>query len=143
MFDSLYCTLSPALKHQIAALLASKQQKISVHFMDVQMQAGGSDCGLFPMFLTASKKLVRRNSSRLFERQHASGNPSPYQQPVRKKLYPFVLCVLSMQTILSGPKLFIISACNGVCMAKTKSECVRFVYCSGCACPCALYSKTG
>ena len=29
------------------SLLASKEQKISVHFMDVQMQAGDSDCGLF------------------------------------------------------------------------------------------------
>ena len=26
IFDSLYCTLSPALKHQIAALLATKGQ---------------------------------------------------------------------------------------------------------------------
>ena len=48
-----------------------------------------------------------------------------------------------MQTILSGPKLFIISACNGVCMAKAKSDCVRFVHCGGCGCPCALYSNTG
>ena len=54
MYDSLYCSLSSALKHQIAALLATKEKKISVHFMDVQMQAGGDDCGLFAIaFATA------------------------------------------------------------------------------------------
>ena len=45
IFDSLYCTLSPALNRQIAALLATKEHKISVHFMDVQMQAGRATFG--------------------------------------------------------------------------------------------------
>ena len=54
IFDSLYCTLSPALKRQIAALLATKERKISVHFMDVQMQAGSSDCGLFAIAFATS-----------------------------------------------------------------------------------------
>ena len=45
---------SSALKHQIAALLATKEKKFSVHFMDVQMQAGGDDCGVFAIaFATA------------------------------------------------------------------------------------------
>ena len=48
------CTLSPALKRQIAARLATKEHKISVHFMDVQMQAGGSDCGLFAIAFSTS-----------------------------------------------------------------------------------------
>ena len=60
---------------------------------------------------------------------------------MRKKLYPFVPCVLSMQIILSGPKLFIISACSGVCIA---SESVRFdIHCDGCGYHCGLYRKTG
>jgi len=46
-FDSLYCTLSPDLKRQIAAILATKQCEIPVSFMDVQMQVGGCDCGVF------------------------------------------------------------------------------------------------
>ena len=54
MYDSLYCSLSSALKWQIAALLATKEKKISVHFMDVQMQAGGDDCGVVAIvFATA------------------------------------------------------------------------------------------
>ena len=54
IFDSLYCTLSPALKRQIAALLATKEHKISVHFMDVHMQADGSDCGLLAIAFATS-----------------------------------------------------------------------------------------
>ena len=30
--------------------LTTKEQKISVHFIDVQMQAGGSDCGFFASY---------------------------------------------------------------------------------------------
>ena len=53
MYDSLYCSLSSALKWQIAALLATKEKKI--HFMDVQMQAGGDECGVFSIaFATAT-----------------------------------------------------------------------------------------
>ena len=38
MYDSLYCSLSSALKRQIAALLATKEKKISVHFMQGRTQ---------------------------------------------------------------------------------------------------------
>ena len=54
MYDSLYCTLSPVLKCQIAAILATKQREISVKIMDVQMQAGGCDCGLFAIAFSTS-----------------------------------------------------------------------------------------
>ena len=48
---SRYSTASMHLVTCLAALLATKEHKISVHFMDVQMQAGGSDCGLFAIAL--------------------------------------------------------------------------------------------
>ena len=60
-----------------------------------------------------------------------------------KEIIPIcAVCTINADFFI-WPKTVNISACNGVYMAKTKSECVRFVYCSGCACPCALYSKTG
>ena len=45
---------SALCKAQIAALLATKQPAVELKFMDVQMQAGGYDCGLFTIaFATA------------------------------------------------------------------------------------------
>ena len=54
VFDSLYTTASTTLKKQIATFLTTMKPSITLHFMDVQMQSGGSDCGLFAIaFATA------------------------------------------------------------------------------------------
>ena len=47
MFDSMYMCLPTKVKAQIATLLATEQPAIKVNYMDVHMQSGGYDCGLF------------------------------------------------------------------------------------------------
>ena len=47
VYDSAYSTLPMLARAQIASLLATQQPTIKVKFMDVQMQSGTSDCGLF------------------------------------------------------------------------------------------------
>ena len=47
VYDSLYSTLPTLANAQIASLLATQQPNIKVKFMDVQMQSGSSNCGLF------------------------------------------------------------------------------------------------
>ena len=54
VYDSMYTTISTNVKRQIAAIMARPEEKITVNMMDVQKQAGGSDCGLFAIaFATA------------------------------------------------------------------------------------------
>ena len=54
VFDSLYSSSSTSVKTQVAALLATDRPSISMSFMDVQMQSGSSDCGIFAIaFATA------------------------------------------------------------------------------------------
>ena len=54
VFDSLYHTVSSCMKRQIAALLETKHNVITLKHMDVQMQSGTYDCGLFAIaFATA------------------------------------------------------------------------------------------
>ena len=54
VYDSLYCSVSSSVKAQIACLLATKKEKIELKFIDVQMQSGKYDCGLFAVaFATA------------------------------------------------------------------------------------------
>ena len=54
VYDSLYPTSSPHVKLQIASLMFSSAKEIRVSFKDVQMQGGGSDCGVFAVaFATA------------------------------------------------------------------------------------------
>ena len=54
VYDSLYCSVSSSVKAQIAYLLATKKEKIELKFIDVQLQSGKYDCGLFAVaFATA------------------------------------------------------------------------------------------
>ena len=54
VYDSVYSCCPTLCKAQIAALLSTKQPAVQLKYMDVQMQAGGYDCGLFAIaFATA------------------------------------------------------------------------------------------
>ena len=54
VFDSLYMCVPTIAKAQIATLLYTEELAIKASFMDVQMQSGGYDCGLFSIaFATA------------------------------------------------------------------------------------------
>ena len=56
VYDSMYSsvTVGTYTKKQIASILCTEQSRIELHTMDVRLQAGGSDCGLFAIaFATA------------------------------------------------------------------------------------------
>ena len=51
---SIYMCVTTMAKAQIASLLNTEEAYITVNFMDVQMQSGGYNCGLFSIaFATA------------------------------------------------------------------------------------------
>ena len=56
VYDSLpNCYLSSDTKRQIAAILfLTDQRKITVNFVDVQIQSNGSDCGVYALAFTTS-----------------------------------------------------------------------------------------
>ena len=47
IYDTMYRSANTKVKAQVAALLATKEKEITLNFMNVHIQAGGSDCGLF------------------------------------------------------------------------------------------------
>ena len=54
VYDSMYPSVGTYTKKQVASILCSKRKAIKLNIMDVQMQAGGCDCGLFAIaFATA------------------------------------------------------------------------------------------
>ena len=57
VYDSVYSTLPMLARAQIASLLATQQPTIKVKFMDVQMQSGTSDCGVFAIAYTTALSL--------------------------------------------------------------------------------------
>ena len=88
IYDSMYCSTTSAVKNAIAALLFSKLPKINLKFIDVQMQSGMTDCGLFAItFATAlchgeqpgqflySQELMRPHLLKCLEKQKISMFP--------------------------------------------------------------------
>ena len=54
VYDSMYPSVGTNTKKQIAALVSSQEKQIVIKMMNIQLQAGGSDCGLFAIaFATA------------------------------------------------------------------------------------------
>ena len=54
IYDSLFHQCSPHVQRQVAAISRTKSSQINVHFVDVQRQSGGSDCGLFAIAYATS-----------------------------------------------------------------------------------------
>ena len=54
VYDSLYSSAGTCLETQIASLIQTEEPEISLKFVDVPVQAGTYDCGLFAVaFATA------------------------------------------------------------------------------------------
>ena len=54
IYDSLFHQCSPHVQQQIATITRTKSSEINVHFVDVQRQSGGGDCGLFAIAFATS-----------------------------------------------------------------------------------------
>jgi len=54
VYDSMYPSAGQATKQQVASITMVAEPELTLSFIDVQMQAGGSDCGVFALaFATA------------------------------------------------------------------------------------------
>ena len=54
VYDSMYASARQATKTQAACMMMVAEPNLTLNFLDVQMQAGGSDCGVFVLaFATA------------------------------------------------------------------------------------------
>ena len=54
VYDSLYPNYSSSLTTQVAAIMNTSEQSFTINYMNVQMQSGNNDCGLFSIaFATA------------------------------------------------------------------------------------------
>ena len=76
VFDSLYVCAPTLAKAQIASLLATQHPVITLNFVDVQMQSGTYDCGLFAIAHATALALGEQPGNYLYD-----------QPKMRKHLY--------------------------------------------------------
>ena len=67
VYDSLYPCASSDIKRQIAALLATSASTITLKYIDVQMQSGTYDCGLFAIAFATALVLGQNPGQFLFD----------------------------------------------------------------------------
>ena len=96
VYDSLYSSISMSTKLQIASILASQANQISVVMVNCQRQMGSSDCGLFAVaFATALAQGLKPENFTFIQgdmRKHlynclSSGKLSMFPTKPRKCLY--------------------------------------------------------
>ncbi len=69
MYDSVYSCCPTSCKAQIASLLATQHTAIKLKYMDVQMQSGGYDCGLFAIAYATALVLGKQPGNFLFDQE--------------------------------------------------------------------------
>jgi len=68
-FDSMYMSVPTMAKAQIANLITTEESAINVLLMDVQMQSGGYDCGLFSIAFATALVFGKQPEHFLFDQQ--------------------------------------------------------------------------
>ena len=99
VYDSLYSSAGTLLEAQIASLIHTEKPEISLKFIDVPVQAGMNDCGLFAIaFATAlalgmrpeefqfNQHEMRKHLCRCFEKGRMEMFPVVRQRRLRKKM---------------------------------------------------------
>ena len=69
VFDSLYSHAPTMAKTQVATLLTTENPAIKLNFMDVQMQSGVNDCGLFSIAIATALVMGQQPGAFLFDQK--------------------------------------------------------------------------
>jgi len=75
IYDSLYSSAGTRLKAQIAAVMATEQQNLTLEFMDVAMQSGPYECGLFAIAFATTLALGEKPELFSFEESKVRTHP--------------------------------------------------------------------
>lgn len=89
VYDSLYSGASECIQCQIATLLATPSSHITLHFVDVQMQAGTYDCGLFAIAFATALVLGYNPGQYLFDQNSMRRHLWNCLQSKKMLMFPF------------------------------------------------------
>ena len=88
VYDSLYSGASECVQYQIATLLASPSNHITLKFVDVQMQAGTYDCGVFAVAFATALVLGYNPGQYFFDQQSMRKHLWNCLQNQRMSMFP-------------------------------------------------------
>ena len=69
VYDSMHSSVNDHIKAQVASIMSTECSTIHLSFMDVQMQSGGYDCGLFAVAFVTALAFNKQPGQYLFDQQ--------------------------------------------------------------------------
>ena len=134
LYDSIPSIGSSVIK-QVCAILKSQESKVSINIVNVQMQAGGSDCGLFavamatdlcrgvdPYNLHYHQEQMRPHLKTCFERLTITSFPASLQSSKKQRLLHTE--TVDIYCICRFPEQLPMANCD-ICEMWFHSECVN------------------
>ena len=134
LYDSIPSIGSSVIK-QVCAILKSQESKVSINIVNVQMQAGGSDCGLFavamatdlcrgvdPYNLHYHQEQMRPHLKMCFERLTITSFPASLQSSKKQRLLHTE--TVDIYCICRFPEQLPMANCD-ICEMWFHSECVN------------------
>ena len=126
VYDSAYSCCPTICRAQIAALLATMQPAIELQYMDVQMQSGSYDCGLFAIAFATAIVLGKQPGLLLFEQ-------SKMRQHLKKCLEEGTIKMFPVKRMRWGMKVKCNESAPVYCSCRMPElSQTKWIECSGC-----------
>ena len=89
VYDSLYSCAGTCLKTQIACLLASEEPELQLNYMNVMMQSGTSECGVFAIAFATALAYGENPTQYLFDQSEMRSHLTTCLERGQMTMFPF------------------------------------------------------
>ena len=100
VFDSLYSSAGTRLEAQIASLIHTEKPEICLEFMDVPVQAGTYDCGLFAVAFATALALGKRPEDYHFDQSRMRKHLWQCFEERKMEMFPYIRQRRSKKTMV-------------------------------------------
>ena len=128
VYDSLYSSVNTIVAGQIASLINTTESEISLHFIDVPVQAGTCDCGLFAIAFATALATGMHPGEFQFNQQEMRRHLWQCLEKGKIKMFPFIRRRRSRKRMIRCTQEFQVYC---TCRMPEMDECM--VECTKCA----------
>ena len=128
VYDSMYNSLGSHTQNQIAALLHTDSSSISIEMMNVQVQAGGSDCGPFAIAFATALAFGKNPEDYYFDQDALRPHLIKCFESGKMEFFPYTRASRNVRKVKATANIQVFCSC---CMPETSGT--KWIQCSQCA----------
>ena len=113
VYNSLYTSAGTTLQSQIACIVATKEAEITLKFMDVPMQSGASDCGVYAIAFATALAQGKHPECYGFSQHKMRAHLRRYLIGGRMEMFPYTeVCMCDAGEVRTVQKVSIYCLCR-------------------------------